>query len=106
MTVGKDARPGILLYYEDVAPFATALTPTQLGELLLALLRYGQDGIEPDGLDKLTALAFAVLRAHVDRDGQRYTEIVLSRKYAAYCAKMSREGGKALCREDWERQFG
>ena len=98
-------RPGILLYYEDVAPFTEALSPAQLGELLIALLRYGRDGIEPDGLDKLTALAFAVLRAHVDRDGQRYMEVVRSRKYAAYCAKVSREGGEALCREDWERQF-
>ena len=88
----NDARPGLMLYFEDLEPFMSALSSAQLGELLLALLRYGRDGTEPAELDALTALGFRVLRPRMDRDARRYAEKQRKSQYAAYCREQDRLG--------------
>ena len=88
----NDARPGLMLYFEDLEPFMSALSSAQLGELLLALLRYGRDGTEPAELDALTALGFRVLRPRLDRDARRYAEKQRKSQYAAYCREQDRLG--------------
>lgn len=74
-------RPGFMLYHEDVSALQT-LDDASFGMLIRALAVYSESGETPTLADKLTALAFSVLRQKVDRDEAHYAHIVEKRRAA------------------------
>lgn len=83
-------RPGIMLYFEMLEPIRV-LSDEQKGQLLVAMLEYGQYGVVPE-FEGLLAVAWAFLRPKLDRDGQEYRMAVLRRRYAVWCRERKKRG--------------
>ena len=65
-------RPGVILYF-DIRPAMSRLTKEQKGDLLDAILDYGQVGVEPGfGSDPFLQMAWDFIRPRIDADGESY----------------------------------
>ena len=93
------AKPGIMIYFE-ICPCLEMMTIREKGELLDALLSYGQTGEDPPLKGRLYIL-WPLIRDRLDRDTKRYENIVMRNKYASY-AKSAGKG--KLSYEDWKAQ--
>lgn len=79
------ARPGIMLYFDILEPIRV-LPDAEKGQLLVAMLEYGQSGTVPEFTGML-ALAWGFVKPKLDRDDESYEEAKVQRKYAAFCKK-------------------
>ena len=75
-------QPGIMLYF-DIRPCLARLTMDQQGQLFNAILNYGELGIEPD-FDYMLGIAWDFIKPRLERDKERYEEIILKRSQAAH----------------------
>lgn len=69
----KGEQPGVMLYFE-LRPTLEFLDSAQLGRLFLAILDYGERGIEPEFEDTASAIVWSLLRRRLDLDRERYEE--------------------------------
>lgn len=93
------ARPGIMLYFDILEPMRV-LPDSDKGRLLVAMLEYGKDGIEPK-FEGLLALAWGFVKPKLDRDGETYENAKLQRKYAAFCKQRTALNLPKIPFEDW-----
>ena len=98
-------KPGVMVYFDRIGPALSALSDSQLGQLLRAIVAYAETGLIPDGLDAMTAFAFETLRPSVDGDEKRYQKTVTHGKYMAYCRKCKEAGEKPLPEAEWREQL-
>lgn len=93
-------RPGVMIYFDKVAPFLAKMDDEQAGKFFRAILEYAEFGVIPE-LDLVGDLAFNVIQPLIDRDAAKYKDTVKKRKYAAYCREAEKEGQKPMSREAW-----
>lgn len=82
-------RPGVMIYF-SLRPVLKYLNDEQLGQLLRAILDYGEYGAVPDFTEPLLAMAWSFVVTGIDRDWEAYREKMDKRKYAAYCREALR----------------
>ena len=74
---------GFFTYFHH-SPMINHLTDEQVGRVFKALLKYGDEDVEPDlDDDRACALAFIILKGEVDYNFERYAETCESRSKAA-----------------------
>ena len=98
-------RPGVMIYF-SLRPVLKYLNNEQLGQLLRAILDYGECGTVPEFTDPLPAMAWSFAQSGIDRDWESYRDKVEKRKYAAYCREAQRSGVEELSFESWRELFG
>ena len=95
------ARPGIMLYFDILEPIRE-LPDAEKGQLLVAMLEYGQSGKVPEFDGKLgLTLAWGFIRPKLDKDSEEYNKTVLKRQYATFCRDRKKKGEPELSFEDW-----
>ncbi len=75
-----DAKKSFMLYY-DYRQHLALLNDEERGRLLMALLDYGEKGIEPE-MDGALLMAFSFISSQIDRDAARYEEKCRKRREA------------------------
>ena len=78
-------RPGVMIYFDMVEPILP-LRDSEKGRLLMAIVEYARDGLEPKFTGRL-ALAWGYIQPKLDRDAEVYEDTVQKKKYAAFCKK-------------------
>ena len=78
--MAQDAKKSFVLYY-DYRQHLSLLSNEERGQLLMALLDYGEFGDEPE-LEGAALMAFSFIRAQMDRDAAKYAETVRKRREA------------------------
>ena len=81
--MAKETPKGFVLLY-DYKPHLALLNDEERGQLLMALLEYGENGTEPN-LSGMALMAFSFIRGQLDRDMEKYRET---------CEKRSKAGQK------------
>ena len=94
-------KPGIMLYFDILEP-VMALSNTEKGRLLVAMLEYGQRGKNPKFEGKL-ALAWGFIRPRLDKDDAEYRQSVLRRQYATVCRERKRRGEPEVTFDQWRK---
>ena len=95
------ARPGIMLYFDILEPIRE-LPDADKGQLLVAMLEYGQSGTLPqfDGKLGLT-LAWGFIRPKLDKDSEEYNKTVLKRQYATFYRDRKKKGEPEVSFDEW-----
>lgn len=78
-------RPGIMLYF-DMAEPVKGLSYEERGQLLEAMLDYGQFGAVQE-FNGLLAFAWGFIRPKLDADAKSYRKKVVKNTHSSYCAK-------------------
>ena len=95
------ARPGIMLYFDILVPIRE-LPDAEKGQLLVAMLEYGQSGKVPEFNGKLgLTLAWGFIRPKLDKDSEEYNKTVLKRQYATFCRDRKKKGEPEVSFEYW-----
>lgn len=89
--MAQDAKKSFLLYY-DYRKHLALLSDTERGQLLMALLDYGESGKEPE-LGGAALMAFSFIKDQMDRDAAKYAETVKKRSEAG------KQGGRPTKQE-------
>lgn len=96
--MAKDEKKKSFLFYFDYREHLKLLTDEERGKLLMALLDYGEFGIEPE-LDGAARMAFSFMALQIKRDFDKYARISEARRAAG------RQGGRPQkASEDEEKQ--
>lgn len=66
------AMPAVMIFLEDLKLFAGAITPEDLGTVVLAIASYIETGEEPAGLSPMATVCYNVLKSKADRQKQKY----------------------------------
>ena len=98
------ARPGIMLYFDILEPIRV-LPDAEKGQLLVAMLEYGQSGIVPEFTGML-ALAWGFVKPKIDKDSEEYNKTILKRQYATFCRDRKRKGEPDISYEEWLMTIG
>lgn len=61
-----------VIFYCDWLDVFEDMDRSECGELVIALLKYGQDGLKTELKDRATSMAFGILSKQIDRDKQKY----------------------------------
>lgn len=93
------ARPGVMLYFDILEPIRV-LSDSERGQLLVAILEYGQYGTVPR-FDGLLALAWGFIKPKLDKDEETYESSVVQRKYAAFCKRRAALNLPKVLFEEW-----
>ena len=102
--VQQSNRPGILLYFDLVQPLLSQLNDEQVGQLFRAAFEYGQHGTVPSFEPGIVSMAWALIQPAIERDGERYNETILQRKYAVYVREQKRNKMNPISYEDFKRR--
>ena len=95
------ARPGIMVYFDMLGPIKV-LPDADKGRLFVAMLEYGQSGMEPDfGGDLGLSLAWGFVKPKLDKDSDEYNKTVLKRQYATVCRDRKKKGEPDISFEEW-----
>ena len=97
-------RPGIILYFDMVAPLKR-LGYEDKGKLLEAILEYGQYGVVPE-LDGVLPFIWDCIQPKLDADAKRYRKTVFQKTHASYCAKEKKAGRTPIDFDDWCEKEG
>ena len=97
-------RPGIILYFDMVAPLKR-LGYEDKGKLLEAMLEYGQYGVVPE-LDGVLPFIWDCIQPKLDADAKRYRKTVFQKTYSSYCAKEKKAGRVPMDFDDWCEKEG
>ena len=95
------ARPGIMLYFDILEPIRE-LPDAEKGQLLVAMLEYGQSGTLPQFNGKLgLTLAWGFIKPKLDKDSEEYNKTVLKRQYATFCRDRKKKGEPEVSFDEW-----
>lgn len=93
-------RPGIMLYFDMAEPLR-GLGYAEKGQLLEAILDYGQFGVIPE-FEGLLAFAWSFIRPKLDADARSYRKKVVRNTHSSYCASEKKNGNNfPLNFEEW-----
>lgn len=76
-------RPGIMVYF-DLLPQLEEYSPEEVGELFLAMLRFGLDGSIPIFEDRGMRIIWREIQSKIERDNAKYQQRVIDGAYGAY----------------------
>lgn len=105
MSEKSNSRPGVMIYFDKVAPFLAKMDDEQAGLFFRGILEYAEHGVVP-ALDLVGELAFDVLRPLIDRDEEKYQATVLKRRYATYCRETEKASKVPMPFDAWNEYFG
>lgn len=97
-------RPGIMLYFDILEPIKV-LPDAEKGQLLVAMLEYGKEGVLPQ-FDGMLALAWGFVKPKLDKDSEEYNRTILKRQYATYCRDRKKKGEPEVTFEEWLMTIG
>lgn len=97
-------RPGIMLYFDILEPIKV-LPDAEKGQLLVAMLEYGKEGVLPQ-FDGMLALAWGFVKPKLDKDSEEYNRTILKRQYATYCRDRKKKGEPEATFEEWLMTIG
>ncbi len=83
-------RRGVMIYYEMLEQFEL-LSKRDLGELLLAIMRYSKDGTKPELTKPELKMIFSFMKRFDDSDRARYANIVEQRRQAGAKSAQARK---------------
>ena len=93
------ARPGIMLYFDILEPIRV-LSDEEKGQLLVAMLEYGKEGIIPE-FSGMLSLAWGFVKPKIDKDEAEYNLSVQRRQYATFCRERKKKGEPEITFDDW-----
>lgn len=103
--MAKD-RPGIMVYFDTIPSFKR-LSHENAGRLIVAMLEYGERGLEPDFSDSdALDIAWSFTRPKIDRDNENYKKSTVRSKYGVYKRETLKAGDEPLDFETWYEQYG
>lgn len=71
----NETKQPFFKFYDDYADnYLRFLNGDQTKELIMALVDYHRDGIDPEFSSPLVDMAFSVISGNIDRDQERYAE--------------------------------
>ena len=79
--MAEKERPGVMIYF-DLRPSLKRLSNEEKGALFEAMMDYAQYGILPQ-LEGMTGVAWDFIQPRIDRDAERYEEMVELKRRAA-----------------------
>ena len=88
--MAEKERPGVMLYF-DLRPCLKRLSPEEKGRLFEGILDYAEYGVLPE-LEGMLGVAWDFIQPRIDRDAERYEEVVENKRKAA--------------RKRWDKQEG
>ena len=88
-----------MLYFDMLEPIRV-LPDADKGQLLIAMLEYGQSGIDPKFTGML-ALAWGFVKPKIDKDEEEYNMSVLRRQYATACRDRKKKGEPDITFDEW-----
>ncbi len=94
-------KPGVMIYF-SIRPAMRYLSNEQMGQLFVAILDYAENGISPSFEDPMVGMAWSFIAAGIDKDGEKYSEKVEKKKYAAFCREAQNKNIRALPFDDWK----
>ena len=68
-------KPGVMIYFE-ICDALELLTNEQRGQIMMAILDYGQRGITPEFEDATLAICWSFVKKRLDADDERYWKTV------------------------------
>ena len=93
--------PGVMIYF-DIIPLLASLTDEEKGQLFTTVLHYGETG-EVAKMERILRPIFEIIRAKIDRDQQRYTDITFRNR--ANGKKGGRPPNQKKVPETWAEAF-
>lgn len=75
-------RKKSFVIHTDILPSIEKLSSEDVGQLLIALLKYVDDGTLPDNLSASCDMAFSFIKSQIDRDTEKYTKVCAARSEA------------------------
>ena len=75
-------KPGVMIYF-DICDALELLTNEQRGQIMMAILDYGENGIFPEFEDAALAMCWAFVKKRLDADDERYRKATEQRANAA-----------------------
>ena len=94
-------RPGVILYF-DTKSAMKLLNKEQKGELLDAILEYGEYGTSPDfNADPYLQLAWEFIYPRIDSDGEAYGKKISTNFYGTYCREAKKKGIDPISFDLW-----
>lgn len=78
-------HPGVMLYFDTLRPAVEAMSLSDCGALLKAIMDYSQFGAVPDDLGAMPKLVFDMYAPKIDRDIEQYRSKIWASRYAVYC---------------------
>ena len=84
------ARPGVMLYFDQIMPAADRLDDRRLGLLIRGLMRYARDGEMFTSDDLAVQLAFDLMKSRIDADAERYARVSEKKSLAGQASARTR----------------
>ena len=97
-------KPGVMIYFE-LRGMLKLLTDQEKGRLFEAILTYGETGWVPE-LSPTLKVAWPLIQMRLDMDTERYAQVGMKRRYAAYVRWAKEHGQDPLLYSDWILQKG
>lgn len=97
----KKEISGVMLYF-DIRPMIDYLSMEDRGELLTAILDYGEQGLMPDFQSGLLGMAWAAIRPRIDANRDAYAEKCEKNAYNAYTRSYKERGENPPTFEEWQ----
>lgn len=98
----ESSRPGVMIYFDDIRPFADYMTDEVLGAFFRALLNYAQFGEwVAEDCDQSVSIPLRVFKPKVDRDAEAYENKKLHGQYMTYVRLEKQKGFTPLSEESW-----
>ena len=95
-------KPGVLLYFDAIEPWAAGLHDEQFATLIRAVIEYAHYGSVPT-FDGILKIAWETLKPRIDADGERYKNQIDQRSYAVYSREAQKRGESVISFEQWKR---
>lgn len=93
--------PGFMIYVDDWTEAAEDFTVTEIGEVLLGLLRYFQTGEVTEFSDRATKQFYKSAVKGIARDSEKYQTKCLKNTYSRYKGLCKEKGIDPLEFDDW-----
>ena len=93
-------RPGIMFYFDILSQFEE-LSVDEIGEIFLAMLKYGDTGELPEFQDRALRIVWADMQKYVDRDKIAYDKYIEQKQHAVYSREEKKKGLIPLKIDEW-----
>lgn len=84
-------RPGIMFYF-DIVDDLEDYSIEEIGELFLAMMKYGKTGEIAEFSDRGMRTMWKAMMKYVDRDQERFDDRIMQKKYAGFRSAAKRKG--------------
>ena len=93
------------MVYFDLLPQLEEYSPEEVGELFLAMLRFGLDGSIPIFEDRGMRIIWREIQSKIERDNAKYQQRIIDGAYGAYKRELEKKGGSPMPKDLWTAQI-